>query len=121
MSKALGLIEVVGFTTALAAIDAAVKTANVLFLGFESVIGVAKKITLTVKLQGDVDAVKEAVEAGIKAASKVGKVFASNVIPRPHDDIKQIVLSKDTLLSIQKKSDNITKNSLKNKYKNNKK
>ena len=106
MNKALGLIETVGYAPAMAAVDAAVKTAAVTFLGFDSVIGVAKKISLTVKLEGDVAAVKAAVEAGAAAAKVIGEVHALHVIPRPHDELDQIIFSKDTLASLirQKKT-----------------
>lgn len=100
MNKALGLIETVGYAPAMAAVDAAVKTATVIFFGFDSVIGVAKKISLTVKLEGDVAAVQAAVEAGVAAAKAIGEVYASHVIPRPHDELDQIIFSKDTLASL---------------------
>lgn len=106
MNKALGLIETVGYAPAMAAVDAAVKTAAVTFLGFDSVIGVAKKISITVKLEGDVAAVKAAVEAGVAAARAIGEVHSSQVIPRPHDELDQIIFSKDTLASLIRQQKN---------------
>ena len=45
----------------------------------------------TIIVEGDVGAVKAAVDAGAAAASVVGKVFSTNVIPRPHGDIAAIL------------------------------
>jgi len=37
--------------------------------------------------RGDVGSVKAAVDAGSKAASKVGELVSSHIIARPHDDL----------------------------------
>lgn len=42
---------------------------------------------ITVICRGDVASVKAAVDAGAKAASKVGELVASHVIARPHEDL----------------------------------
>ena len=42
---------------------------------------------ITVVCRGDVASVKAAVDAGSKAAAKVGELVASHVIPRPHDEV----------------------------------
>lgn len=90
--QALGLIETVGLPTAIEAADAAVKSANVSLLGYEKTRGSG---LITVKLRGDVGAVKAAVEAGVAAASRVGKVFSSHVIPRPHDETDSLIAYVD--------------------------
>ncbi|MEO1834275.1 MAG: BMC domain-containing protein, partial [Akkermansiaceae bacterium] len=41
----------------------------------------------TILVQGDVGSVKAAVDAGAEAASKVGELVGSHVIPRPHTDL----------------------------------
>ncbi|GAV21919.1 BMC domain-containing protein [Carboxydothermus pertinax] len=102
MDKALGLIEAIGYSTAMTALDAAVKAANVSFLGFERVIGVGKKISVTLKLEGEVAAVKAAVDAGVAAAQKVGEVLTSHVIPRPHLELDKIIFSAETKESLVK-------------------
>jgi ethanolamine utilization protein EutM len=79
MVDALGVIETVGFTAAMQAADAAVKSANVK-LGKWVRIGGGR---VSVVMRGDVAAVKAAVEAGVQAASKVGKVQSELIIPRP--------------------------------------
>ena len=42
-------------------------------------------------VKGDVAAVRAAVEAGSEAAAAIGKMTASNVMPRPIKDIGAIV------------------------------
>lgn len=43
----------------------------------------------TVFVQGDVGAVKAAVEAGQTAASRIGEVVSALVIPRPHASVSE--------------------------------
>ena len=42
---------------------------------------------ITVVCRGDVASVKAAVDAGARAAGKVGELVASHVIARPHEDL----------------------------------
>ena len=44
-------------------------------------------------VRGDVGAVKAATEAGSSAATKLGEVIATHVIPRPHGDVEKILPS----------------------------
>jgi ethanolamine utilization protein EutM len=83
MSDSLGIIETKGLTGSIEASDAMVKAAGVT-LAKQIPIG-GGFITITVK--GDVGSVKAAVEAGADAASRVGELVASHVIPRPHADL----------------------------------
>ena len=99
--QAIGIIEVVGFTTAVTAIDAAVKSANVSLLGYETVIGVQKAISLTVKLTGEVAAINAAVAAGVAAGNKVGKVVSYHVIPRAGIGLEQLINTPETKNSIR--------------------
>lgn len=91
MRAALGLIESIGLTTAIAALDAASKAANVSLVGFDKVIGVSKKVSVTIQIAGEVAAVRSAVDAGVAAAERVGEVVASHVIPRPHEEVDKIL------------------------------
>lgn len=93
MKNALGLIETVGMAAAIEAADAAVKSANVTLIGIELTKGDGM---VTVKLQGDVGAVKAAIESAKHAASLVNRVYATKVIPRPAEGIDKIVFSKET-------------------------
>jgi ethanolamine utilization protein EutM len=94
VKNALGLIETVGLIAAVEAADAAVKAANIELVGYELTRGSG---LVVIKLFGDVGAVKAAVEAGKNAASKIGKVWATQVIPRPHAELEGILLTKDTV------------------------
>lgn len=91
MKGALGLIETVGLTAAAAALDEALDTADVVFVGSEKVIGVGKSVSITINIVGDVAAVEAAVEAGKAAAERVGKVMATCVLPRPHEDVQKLI------------------------------
>lgn len=82
--EALGLIETRGLIASVEAADAAVKAANVSFVGYEK-IGDAM---VTVILRGDVAAVKAATEAGAVAARRVGQLVSVHVIPRPHSNVE---------------------------------
>lgn len=88
---ALGLIESIGLGTAAAALDAAIKTADVTCVGVEKVIGVGKMVSVTVTIAGDVSAVKASVEAAEVAGNNVGTVVSCSVIPRPHTDVRKLV------------------------------
>ncbi|MBY0120495.1 BMC domain-containing protein [Bacillus sp. S/N-304-OC-R1] len=90
--QALGLIETVGYLTAVSAADAAVKAADVEIVGIEKVIGVNGYLGVTVHFSGDVAAVKSAVDAGKAAAERVGNVISSHVIPRAHNEVAQKLL-----------------------------
>lgn len=92
--NALGFIETIGLTAAIEAADAAVKSANVRLLGYELARGDGMT---TVKVEGDVGAVKSAVKAAELAAAKVGKVVSTHVIPRPAAGTERIVLSRETV------------------------
>ncbi|QED47736.1 BMC domain-containing protein [Cytobacillus dafuensis] len=98
---ALGLIETVGYLTAVSAADAAVKAANVEIVGIEKVIGVSGYLGVTIHLSGDVAAVKSAVDAGKSAADRVGKVISSHVIPRAHNEVANKLLPN---FKLEKKS-----------------
>jgi ethanolamine utilization protein EutM len=83
MQQALGIIETLGFATAIEAADAAVKAANVK-LGEWLRVGGGK---VNIIIRGDVAAVKAAVDAGVASASQVGQVQGQTVIPRPSDKL----------------------------------
>ena len=70
--EALGMIETRGLVAAIEAADAMVKAAEVM-------------------VRGDVGAVKAATEAGSAAASRLGEIVATHVIPRPHSDVEKIL------------------------------
>lgn len=93
VKNALGLIETVGLAAGLEAADAAVKAADVELIGYELTKGGGMVV---IKLCGDVGAVKAAVDAGSAAAARINKVVAKHVIPRPHNELGTMVLSRET-------------------------
>ena len=92
-SLALGMIESRGFTAMVEASDAMVKAAKVELIGHQEIGGGY----VTAIVRGDVASVRAAVEAGVRAAEKVGEIVASHVIPRPHANVDSALpLSKKT-------------------------
>ena len=85
--EALGMVETRGLTAAIDAADAMTKAAEVTLVGTEKI----GSGLVTVLVRGDVGAVKAAVEAGESAASKLGELVATHVIPRPHGDVECIL------------------------------
>jgi ethanolamine utilization protein EutM len=83
MEKAIGLIETRGLIAMIEAADQMLKAAEVHLIGRERIGGGY----MTVVVQGEVAAVRAAVEAGAAAAKRVGDLFAVHVIPRPHEDL----------------------------------
>ncbi len=79
MPKALGLVETRGLVAAIEAADAMVKTSNVTLIGKE----VTNPALVTIKVVGDVAAVKASVDAGAAAAARVGELVSIHVIPQP--------------------------------------
>ncbi|HRI53506.1 MAG TPA: ethanolamine utilization microcompartment protein EutM [Pseudomonadota bacterium] len=87
MADALGMIETKGFVGMVEAADAMVKAARVELVGFEKIGGGY----VTAVVRGDVAAVKAATEAGQRAAERVGELVSVHVIPRPHQNIDQVL------------------------------
>ena len=76
---ALGLIEVVGLAAACEAADAAVKTANVEFLGLEP----SGQGMVTVKIAGDVGAVTAAVKLPVQLEAACPGYMPVESLPGP--------------------------------------
>ena len=85
--EALGMIETRGLVAAIEAADAMLKAANVELVGTEKI----GSGLVSVMVRGDVGAVKAAVESGASAATGLGEVIATHVIPRPHTDVEKIL------------------------------
>ena len=85
--EALGMIETRGLVAAIEAADAMVKAAEVELIGTEKI----GSGLVSVMGRGDVGAVKAATEAGAAAASRLGEIVATHVIPRPHGDVEKIL------------------------------
>ncbi len=92
MLPALGLVETKGLVGAIEAADAMCKAANVKLISKEKVTGAL----MLVKIEGEVAAVKSAVDAGAAAAQRVGELVSAHVIPRPDDQIDEIMYYSET-------------------------
>ncbi|MEG0254173.1 MAG: BMC domain-containing protein [Vagococcus sp.] len=86
--EALGLIEIKGYLGAIAAADAALKTADVTLLNAE----VIKGGQTTIQLTGDVAAVKVAVDSASAVAESLNCLISSHVIPRMAEDTAKMVM-----------------------------
>ena len=83
--KALGMVETKGLVCVVEALDAMLKTADVSFAGQKRV----GSGFIEVMVEGDVAAVKAAVDAGASAAQRVGELRSVHVIPRPVSGLTQ--------------------------------
>lgn len=92
--QALGLIETLGYTTAVSAADAALKAADVQLIAVEKVIGVGGSLGVTIHLSGDVAAVGAAVDAGKAEALRIGTVISAHVIAKAHEDMNSKILAR---------------------------
>jgi ethanolamine utilization protein EutM len=86
-SDALGMIECRGFTAMVEASDAMVKAAKVELTGYEKTGGGY----VTAVVRGDVAAVRAALDAGGRAAERVGEVISVHIIPRPHGNVDGVL------------------------------
>jgi microcompartment protein CcmL/EutN len=84
-SDALGMIECRGFAAMVEASDAMVKAAKVELTGYEKTGGGY----VTAIVRGDVAAVRAALDAGQRAAERVGEVVSVHIIPRPHANVDE--------------------------------
>jgi ethanolamine utilization protein EutM len=89
MQDAIGLLETKGLVALVQATDAMVKAAQV---------NIVKRIQIggglvTTVVRGDVGSVRAAVEAGAQAATQVGELVASHIIPRPAEGVIAAYLS----------------------------
>lgn len=85
--KSKGFIETKGLVAAIEAADAMVKAANVTLTGKKLIGGGL----VTVMIEGDVGAVKAAVDAGAAAAQKVGELVSVHVIARPDEGLGEFL------------------------------
>lgn len=87
--QAIGMIETKGLLAAIESADSMTKSANVQIL--EKVYVGGGLVTIIVN--GDVGAVRAAVDAGVAAVKTLGEEFliSEHIIPRPHEDLKAIM------------------------------
>ena len=86
--KAIALLEVQAMVAAITGLDAMVKAADVKLIHVEKRLGGR---LVTVVVEGEVSAVKAALEAGSLAAAEVGNVKCCEIIARPHPDVMKFL------------------------------
>ena len=86
--KAIALLEVQAMVAAITGLDAMVKAADVKLIHVEKRLGGR---LVTVVVEGEVSAVRAALEAGAKTAAEVGNVKCCEVIARPHPDVMKFL------------------------------
>ena len=87
MQQALGLLETRGLVASIEAADAMLKASKVRLVSKEKVTAGL----ITIVIVGDVAAVKASVDAGAAAAQRVGELVSIHVIPKPDDQIADIL------------------------------
>jgi ethanolamine utilization protein EutM len=85
--NALGMIECRGFSSMVEASDAMVKATKVELVEWVKTGGGY----VTAVVRGDVAAVRAALDAGGRAAERVGEVISIHIIPRPHSNVDEIL------------------------------
>jgi microcompartment protein CcmL/EutN len=82
--KAIGILETNGFAPLIEGADAAVKAASVDVVEWRQV----GSGYVSFVVEGEVSAVRSAIDAARESATKVGEVISDLVIPRPVDELK---------------------------------
>lgn len=85
--RALGMIETKGLVACIEAADAMAKAANVTLLDRRAIGGGY----MTVMIRADVGAVRTALEAGAKAAGRLGEVVSVRILPSPHLGLEELL------------------------------
>jgi ethanolamine utilization protein EutM len=85
------MIETKGYVGSVEASDAMVKAANVTLIKTVPIGGGL----ITVLAKGVIGSIKAAVDAGSKAAARVGELVSSHVIARPHEELLEAFLGAD--------------------------
>lgn len=85
--KALGMMETRGFVAAVEAVDTMVKSASVEVLGIKEIGGGL----VSVFVQGDVGAVKAAIDAATSSVKKIGELVSVHIIPKPSEETVALI------------------------------
>ena len=88
MKQAIGILETKGLTALVTGTDAMLKSADVQITGPVKNVGSAM---VSVTIEGNVAAVKAAIESGVEAAQAVGEVLSAHVIARPSESLAAVL------------------------------
>jgi microcompartment protein CcmL/EutN len=84
--NAIGIIETLSVASSIEAGDTAAKVGGIRIIEIRLAIGFGGKSY--VKIQGPLDAVEAAIEAGAAKAMMKGQLCMKTIIPRPHNEVK---------------------------------
>ncbi|MBU9714220.1 BMC domain-containing protein [Evansella tamaricis] len=87
MERPLGIIEVIGMVSAIACVDAMVKTAFVDVYNIER----TGSGMITIMIEGDLASVQAALEVGADVAQSKGELVAVRAIARPYDGLEKLI------------------------------
>lgn len=90
-SQAIGLVESLGMLPAIEAADKMLKSSDVELVSYENI----GSTLVTVIVKGDIESCKTAVEAGVKAGEKIGKITSHNVMRRPVRNVNKVLKVHD--------------------------
>ncbi len=85
IKNAIGILETIGFAPLVQGADAALKAANVDLIEWRQV----GSGYVSFVIEGDVAAVRSAIDTAAESASKIGEVTSQLVIPRPVEELEQ--------------------------------
>lgn len=91
MKASLGMIEVIGYSTAVTIADIMVKVANVSVLDIKITNGGG---WMSLFIEGDVAAVQAAIQAGTAEAKERQQFVSAKVIPRPSNQLEHFGLGE---------------------------
>lgn len=96
MSKAVGILEVYGLTTAFCAADAACKAADVTLEIFDknkpaNADSLPVPLLVAIKVRGEVAAVTSAISAARQVAENMTGIVAEHIIPNPEQDTQKML------------------------------
>ena len=93
------MIEVYSFTTAVCVADICAKTAEVKIIAFDrnrpKSADVPAPLVMEVKMEGEVAAVRAAVDAGVSYAKAKGKYIVSHIIANPAEGVDNMAYLMD--------------------------
>lgn len=99
MAQAIGLLETKGLIALVTGTDAMLKAANVTLSGPMQSVGSA---LVTAMIEGDVAAVKAALDAGAETARRNGEVVSAHVIARPAAETSKVMPAKPAARAAKK-------------------
>jgi len=88
--NAIGIIETLSVASSIEAADTAAKVGGIRVIEIRLAIGFGGKSY--VKIQGHLDAVEAAIEAGAAKATSKGQLCMKTIIPRPHSEVKPLFM-----------------------------